>query len=315
MVSVEQAELLSRLQNTSVPSTFFIGEQELPLSVIPKLFKRTLFEGTLARNTRFGDFKPTSGSHARWVELLGADVHNSRHMAQQSGLLRQMILYHEAYLMRGRLLPTDANLTATEQREIQVTGQLHDVAESIIPDMPDPLKTAGSEEAEFAIMEWMIPTIFQGFDPEGIAAITKRTIQTLRHQKEDKQGRFFRTGEIAGYFRTAMSGWMQFHPDLHLDKKTRKQPTLAPDEQKGLLHLANEVLGGRIPQLVERADTYPAIDSLLVGGRTYIDHAFAHMGEFTHLLPTAVKKERGGHAQFEKANEIWTAYLKIRNIA
>jgi hypothetical protein len=299
----------------SVPSTFFIGEKELPIGAIPQLFKRTLFEGTLARNTRFGDFKPKTASHERWGQLLGADVHNSHHMPQQTGLLRQMLLYHEAYLMKGGLLPADANLSVVEQREIQVTGQLHDVAESIIPDMPDPLKTTADGEAEFAILEWMIPTIFHGFDPEGIAAITKRTIHTLRHQKDDKQGRLFRTGEIVGYFRTAMAGWMQFHPDLHLDKKTRKQPTLLLDEQRGLLHLANEVMGGRVTQLIERADTYPAVDSLLIGGRTQIDHAFAHMGEFTHLLPPTVKKERGGPAQFEQAKAVWASYLKTRKIA
>lgn len=97
----------------------------------------------LESNVRWGTFKPEWMSNGAWERLLGPDVNNYRHMRFMVGVTNEYLLEAENY---------DFGFTEEESDLLIATAYVHDFAEAIDGDIPDPEKvhTVQAYEAERA---------------------------------------------------------------------------------------------------------------------------------------------------------------------
>lgn len=149
----------------------------------------TEYGQTLQGEIRFGSFKPEWLPNEQWVEMLGPDVDNYQHMSHMAGLT-------EWFIGESRKLGHD--ISENDEYRLMVTAYVHDFAEAIDGDVPDPHKDLGAialakERESFITVASSVTN-----DAETLA----RLVMPIMHRQEPL-GDVWRAIELIGYLETA----------------------------------------------------------------------------------------------------------------
>lgn len=142
----------------------------------------------LSQNVRFGRFKPEWLPNQVWVELLGDDVDNYKHMEYTASLTSWYI--GEAARLEEPFSEDDADL-------LMLTAWTHDFAEAIDGDVPDPEKVDSLDVREQERRSFIEVASKVTEDPVKLANTVLPVIQG-----EHPLSRHFRAIEIIGYMET-----------------------------------------------------------------------------------------------------------------
>lgn len=247
-------------------------------------FADSRYAKSLAEAIRFSPFKPEGLPNSAWIDVLGRDVCNLRHMPLTYGLtswfLRQsqtQELLHNgnsdnASNVNGFGLPYQAedlrhsespvfNPTNDDRKLMLVAAMIHDQHEAICGDMPDPEKTVDDRVNETALLRGLVEEIYSD-DSLRLVEIN-RAIDLVLADQESPLGKAFRCIEVMGYVRTAFTAWRKA-----LDLDSGKLLPSYADYTNGLLletidslgQLARTVVRTSVPGLLLTKDYYPAIN-------------------------------------------------------
>lgn len=159
--------------------------------------KQTEYGETLSSNVRFGRFKPETLENHVWVDILGADVDNLEHMEWTAGIASWYV--YEAERLGSPLSEEDKDTLIT-------TAWVHDFAEAIDGDIPDPYKdhTEDAKAKEKRSFIQVASSITD--DPEKLGEkvfpVMYGTGELARH---------FRAIELIGYNETALRAGIECH--------------------------------------------------------------------------------------------------------
>ena len=130
--------------------------------------RNTEYGQTLESNVRWGTFKPEWMTSGAWERLLGPDVNNYRHMKFMAGLTDEYL--SEAEQSNFGFTEEDADL-------LKATAWVHDFAEAIDGDIPDPLKehTVQAYEAERKSLITVLGSVTES--PEEVADLVIPVMQ------------------------------------------------------------------------------------------------------------------------------------------
>lgn len=149
----------------------------------------TEYGQALQEQVRFSSFKPEWLPNEQWVELLGDDVDNFRHQEYMAGLTQWFI--DESWRV-GDFIP------AEDAERLLVVAHVHDFAEAIDGDVPDPLKDNGAialarERDSFIEVASSVTA-----EPEELADYVLPVMHRL-----EPLGDVWRAIELIGYLETA----------------------------------------------------------------------------------------------------------------
>ena len=200
---------------------------------------------TLANNIRFGRFKPDFLPNEVWVELLGDDVDNLKHMEYTAELTNWYI--RQAWKLEEPFSLEDEHLLMT-------TAWVHDFAEAIDGDIPDPFKvddedTKATERRSFLTVASTVTD-----DPEGLADYVLPVMQGTH-----RLSRHFRAIEIIGYMETGRRALRASHGMGELQHTygyTYEELHLI---HQSLVSLGTEVIESDTKRLAELFPDFPVV--------------------------------------------------------
>ena len=149
----------------------------------------TEYGQTLSDNVRFGRFKPDEIPNQEWIEALGPDVDNYKHMEYTANLAAWYI--YEA----DRL---GVPLSEEDQKLLILTAYVHDFAEAIDGDVPDPYKDHSDDAKAKEKRSFITVARTVVEDPEALGALVFPVMYGGSPLARD-----FRAIEIIGYAETA----------------------------------------------------------------------------------------------------------------
>lgn len=164
----------------------------------------------LYENVRFSRFKPDWLENWMWCEMLGQDVNNYEHMEYTAGITAWYI--YEAERLGTPFSKDDQDLLIT-------TAFVHDFAEAIDGDIPDPEKKNDDAEKSQERRSFEAVASSVTDDPEGLANYVLPVIQGSHRLSRDFRAieiiGYNETGEQAGYLASHM-GEIQYKYDFDL---------------------------------------------------------------------------------------------------
>lgn len=160
------------------------------VSDLYEALEHTEYGQTLLEQSRFGSFKPEWLPHEQWENILGADVNNYYHQASMAALTGW---YIEESWHLGDAVGAD------NEHALLVTAYVHDFAEAIDGDTPDPQKT--HTEADMQRERDSLIQVLSSVTPEA-EEVADMVLPIM--QRTDPLGERWRAIEIMGYCETAI---------------------------------------------------------------------------------------------------------------
>jgi hypothetical protein len=222
-------------------------------------FAETPYGRKLAGEIRFAGYKPEHLDKAGWVELLGDDVDNLRHMSLS---MRQTADFLDecARVANEQIddVPPEARFYSEDCRLLLVTAAIHDWAEAIHGDIQYHDKTAADEAREASAFEVMIEELLPEDQYPGFASETAGLVANILADRTSKLGRAFNAIERQGYTETGLLAYqIAYNPEV--DHVLRAHAAV----------LTRDVLSNQLPYLMTYAESYPATAGFLSrNGRT-----------------------------------------------
>lgn len=202
-------------------------------------FTNTSWGTTLSQSTRFDSFRVQSAvSPEEWWALLGADVNTLRHIKL-------------TYSMTRWFCDQDPSYTPDKKYQLMLSAIIHDWAESVVGDIPAPLKTSTHDEIEQSELHKIIDA-FCAQRPEyaKLQSDMHLVTDTIIFTQETKLGQAFRAIEIMGYCRTMMRAWKNI-------------PGAEESTKDALRRLVSSVMIRDYGRLEAMASEYPAIQAFV----------------------------------------------------
>lgn len=152
----------------------------------------------LVKRTRFDKLRMPHTSADQWVQLLGADVNNYRHMRLTLGLAKSFL----------RRLDWE-NLTVEDLEVLMLAATTHDWAEAITFDIDYDKKGQNEEELEKDLLAGLLHE-FIPEDKASKAPRAPRVLETL-YERDSKLWLLFNLVEKIGYVRTGINAYRRSH--------------------------------------------------------------------------------------------------------
>lgn len=206
-------------------------------------FAETDYGIILDNEIRFSTFKPEFISNEEWVEMLGPDVNNRLHMER-------------AYLLTRWFCAQQPDLTESEKDRLCLTAMVHDWAEAIDGDVPDPLKSDDTMRQE---MQSFVKVASSVTEPHDLAS----RVFPVMFAKTSRLGKMWRAIEVMGYLETGVRASREAaYSDVWAEKFGLN------DYQADLLlghlrHMGAEVCARAVEQLQPVRTLYPAVEVFL----------------------------------------------------
>lgn len=211
---------------------------------------RSEYGQILVKNIRFNRFKPQSINNSTWERILGPDVNNLRHMWFTKKLVDKFL----------DLSPKN-QFTLQDKHLLRLTAVIHDVAESIVGDIPKIHKTLSDEQQEQVFMTNIIHQMTKNgqINSEDKSQIFKIIDHILFPSKPTYLSQTFSVIEYLGYLHTACIAGIQAESRRH-----QQSPLVI-----NLQLLAKEVTRNSLDKLSAHTQTYPAINHLIYTTHPY----------------------------------------------
>lgn len=205
------------------------------MSDIYESLRYTEYGETLNNNIRFGRFKPDWLDNQVWVELLGMDVNNYEHMQYTAGLTTWYIQTAEEI---GYPFPEE------DAARLLTTAWVHDFAEAIDGDVPDPFKkddedTLATERRSFIKVASLVAE-----DPEELADFVFPVLHGSNYLS-----RHFRAIELMGYMETGLRALRSAHSMGELEHTYGFSHAELREIWQSLTTLGNEVVASETTRL------------------------------------------------------------------
>lgn len=273
--------------------------QEFSHVELYEAFALTSYGQTLAGNVRYHNFQPEHVSNEEWVELLGEDVDNLRHLSLTMRQTEEFVetCNHWSVTRPGQV-DTLALFEPEEARLLLITAAMHDWGEAIKGDVTfhDKQEQDEIEEAEAfrLIVSQLLPEDkYPGFNTETATHVLE--ILDPKNREGNKLGQAFNAIERVGYMKTALRAY-----ELSFEEK------LDPVVRAHMAVLTRDVFANQVETLVEYAKVYPAVDLFLKEEARRISEAFGILSPVMKLRgvtnPAEVEKLfAAGSARFTEA--------------
>lgn len=211
-------------------------------------FAASEYGKTLNNAVRFADFKPVDISNQTWVDVIGDDVNNLRHMPHTHRLAAR-------FALKQTLSEDDTNI-------LRVTAMTHDWGEAIDGDIPLPLKTKQDEVSEQKSYRLIAEDLLGKYEGEELSDTVWRVLD-----KEDKElGNAFCAIEYIGYNTTAMrAGYMGKLIAARLINLPFDRPT-TEHLAGGLIGFESSMQSQSFATLADYVKKYPGISEILHEG-------------------------------------------------
>ena len=215
------------------------------------IFSRSDYGQTLDRGIRFADFKPVDIDNQTWVDVLGDDVNNLRHMPH-------------THRLAGRFSAAEG-LAEEDANTLLVTAMTHDWGEAIEGDIPLPFKTAEDDRREQASFRLIAEDLLGKYEGEELSD----TVWKVLDKEDEALGDTFRAIEYVGYNTTAMrAGYMGRAIAARLVRLPLDRPTTE--------HLAGGLLGFESAMQTQSYATLAAYAVKYSGIQTIIQEGVPH---------------------------------------
>lgn len=267
-------------------------EEQPDYLAIHEGFAATEHGRVLGDNVRYAIYKPESVSNQRWIELLGPDADNLRHLLSTYHLTGEFIERTEE-LQPGELSPRDKAI-------LKIGAITHDEAESVpeIGDVNYSHKTADHETAEQAAFREYLPRFHPDASPEVTELILEAADEVI-FNRESRLGRIFNAVERIGYLRVAMRASGHLHEGS------------APECAEGLAWLvADTISNHHTTHLIAAGRRFPATHRFLEIHqpeleRTFDAGYFASRSVFAKFDPDRADIKK---AHVNAAGQIWDSW-------
>lgn len=213
-----------------------------------QVFSSSEYGRTLDNSIRFSDFKPVDVENETWVDMLGDDVNNLRHMPHTHQLVARFCIAQSV----------DADMAST----LMTTAMTHDWGEAIDGDIALPHKTAADEESEQANFRLIAEDLLGKYEGE---ELSDKVWSVLN--KDDKElGDMFRAVEYIGYNTTGMRAG-------YVGRAVAARLIRVPFDRPKTEHLAGSLIGFEYAMLSQSYATlagyvqkYPGIQTIIHEG-------------------------------------------------
>lgn len=222
-----------------------------------EIFASSPYGNTLNSAIRFADFKPVDIDNSTWVEVLGDDVNNLRHMPH-------------TYRLAARFCIAQS-LSEEDTDTLIVTAITHDWGEAIDGDIALPFKTVANEIKEQESYRLIAEDLLGKYEGEELSDKVWSILD-----KEDKElGDKFRAIEYLGYNTTAMrAGYMGRAIAARLVRLPFDRST-TEHLSGGLLSLETAMQSGSYPTLAEYTQKYPGLQTIVHEGVSFVASEWA----------------------------------------
>lgn len=206
----------------------------------------------LAQNIRFGRFKPDTIKAFTWEKILGPDVNNLRHMWFTKKLTDVFI----SYSPKKQFSQRDVHL-------LRLTATFHDLAESIVGDIPKVHKQLSDEQLEKTTLLDLVHllTKIEPIFNQSESDIFYSIEHILFPPSPTQLSQAFAAVEYLGYLHTACTA------KNITTLRSRKNATFLQLKQ-----LADEVIPNSLKQLKLFSPAFPAIDRIISHTDPYRDN-------------------------------------------
>lgn len=256
-------------------------------------FAATTFGRKLARQVRYGRYKPTGVNNGVWERLLGADVNNLRHMPLTRGLMGDFIR------VNNRHVPD--SITPDDAARLKVAAEAHDRAEAVKGDKSYSLKTRADEVAEQAAFRRHFDVL--GVGSPAVRSLIAHAVDEIIFDKNGAtpNGRRLSAVEHVGYMRTALRA---------ADHVAEGQLPYYLD--RGMRGIVADVMGNATPVLLKHAEEFPAVDSYLDAQRDRMSAAFEAVSGYPQNFMVFGEYAGETNTRFLRAWVAWTGRLADR---
>jgi hypothetical protein len=266
------------------------AEEQPDFLAIYEEFAMTEYGETLAESIRYGIYKPESVSKQRWVEILGPDADNLRHLISTYDLTLEFIEATEE-LQPGELSQRD--------KVVLSAGAItHDCAESVTTDINFSDKTLEHEANEQAVFHSHIERFFPDSTPEIIALIEKAAEEVV-FNRHSRLGRVFNAIERIGYLRVAMRASQNLCDGIDTEC------------HDGLLWLvADTISNHQTTHLIASGRRFPAAHHFLQIHQPELQQTFdvGYSGRLTSFAKFDPERAAIKEAHFDTAQDIWDSW-------
>lgn len=205
----------------------------------------------LVKNVRFGRFKPTSIAIKTWERILGPDVNNLHHMWFTKKLTDAFVSHSPK-----------SQFSQREIHLLRLSATFHDLAESIVGDIPKIHKNLADEQQEKIILIQIINALSK--KQKAIKVFKSDILYSIEHilfpSSPTRLSQAFAAIEYLGYLHTACAA------KIAVNLRTKKNPTYLYLNQ-----LANEVIPNSLTKLRLFAPPFPAINRIISHTNPYRD--------------------------------------------
>ncbi len=275
-----------------VNHSYMSVEEQPDYLAIHDSFAATEHGQVLGNNVRYSIYKPDDVSNQRWIELLGPDADNLRHLVSTYHLTEEFIERTEE-LQPGELSPRDKAI-------LKIGAITHDEAESVpeIGDINYSHKTADHETAEQAAFREYLPRFHPDASPE-VAELILEAADEVIFNRESRLGRIFNAVERIGYLRVAMRASGHLHEGS------------APECADGLTWLVTDTISNHhTTHLIAAGRRFPATHRFLEIHQPELERMFdvGYVGRLTSFAKFDPDRATVKEAHFDSACNVWDSW-------
>lgn len=273
-----------------IPAGLQAGERVWPFEQIYDHFAQSAYGKILEKKVRFAIYKPQTLSPQQWVDLLGDDVHNLRHMKVSYYQTRSFL--EECKDQKTKI----SSFSQAEQEILLLTAITHDWAEAVQGDIMFYKRSTQNESDELSQFRDIVHEFVE--TNKISASLGELIIQDTLPIQEDrtsKLGQAFNAIERKGYLQTGLRAW-------------EKSQQINVTELKGKLHcMSKGVVYNQIVALCAYAEIYPPIQKFLNKHKSAISHIVSQVPDniFAEYNPEEVEKTL---PKAQSAQDAWKKY-------
>ncbi len=174
------------------------------------IFANSSYGKKLKSEIRFGPYKPQSLTNQEWIKILGRDVNNLYHMPFTSRLtIRFLNGCSSPYASWNKKLSDLAIFNQAEKDALVLAATIHDWAESVIGDIPAPLKTLDQEKEELKVLKGLVVELLGSRSKyKQFVPTINSAIDNVIENRNSKLGMAFDAIERMGYYKVGLRAWI-----------------------------------------------------------------------------------------------------------